>query len=189
MNRRTLLTAVIGCGVGTVAGCTSVGGKTPLAHEEQSDEAGALLRFSENDDDVMTLQLQEQYLDEREREYYPFRISTWQPDGVRLSSLRLEFRSPPRSSGFSPAGIHLREEDHAGYVELHRDSDDPSTTVLEMPDVADIGHGSVSVHILLSGDDARDQQELWMGVEAGLSSEGLVGTEYSANGETTLEVP
>lgn len=186
-RRRYLATSVAIAGL--TAGCASVRGETPLAAEEAVDRTSAALRFAEDGKDVLKVQLQKLFTDDERREYYPFRISTWQREGVRLSSLRLAFRSPPHSSGFSPAGIHLSEDGHAGAATLTRDGDDPSTTILDVPDVGDIGRGSVVVRLLLSDDRTRDPQELWVRVEAALSTDGIVGPRYSASGDLTVEFP
>lgn len=175
--------------VGATAGCTFARDEVRLAADDEHDDSSALLRFSEDGEEVLTVTLQKQFTGDDRREYYPFRISTWQRDGLGLASLRLEFRSPPHASGFSPAGIHLREDGHADRATLARDGDDPSTTVLDMPDVADIGHGSVVVRLLLSADRTRDPQELWTRVEATLSADGVVGAAYRATGDVTVAFP
>lgn len=191
MLRRYYLALSAGI-AGATAGCASVRGGTSLVSDEEIDDASALLRFRKSDEegkDVLKVHVQKQFTGKEEKKYYPFRVSTWQRGDVKLSSLRLKFRSPPHASGFSPAGIHLREDGHAEKATLYRDDDDPSTTVLELPDIGDIGHGSVIVRLLLSGDHTQDPQELWIRVEADLSTDSIKETDYSATGDTTVEFP
>lgn len=193
MNRREYLAAGTVL-TGALAGCASVSRERPLQGEKTIDESrrgSATLRFTDDneDEDLFRVHVQKRYGSEERRIYYPFRVSTWQPDGYRLTSLGLQFRSPPYPTGFSPAGIALQEDGHADKAILSRKNDDPSTTVLDFPDVSAIGRGSVVVNILLTADEGQDPQELWSRMEATLSAEGVFGRQYSARGETTLEVP
>ncbi|ELZ17098.1 hypothetical protein C476_16215 [Natrinema limicola JCM 13563] len=153
------------------------------------DDGSVILPFSENGEDVFRIQFQKQFIDDEKREYYPFFVASWQPAGIRLDSLRLEFRSPPYTAGFSPAGISLREDAHAYKATLSQDGDDPSTTILDMPDTTDIGRGSVRANLLLAGAHEQNPQELWIGTEATLSDDGFWRTEYSATGDFTVEFP
>ena len=147
------------------------------------------INFEEDGEDVLKVQLLKQFSGDDRLEYYPFLVASWQRDGVRLDALRLKFRSPPITGGFSPAGISLREDAHAHKATLSRHGDDPSTTILELPDTSDIGHGSVSVRLLLAGDRSQDPQELWIRAEGALSSDEILGGDYRASGEFTVEVP
>ena len=179
--------------VGTTAGCSSVRGERSLVSDEEIDDTSALLLFRESrtdGNDVLNVHLQKQFTDAEPREYYPFWIAaTRQREDVRVSSLRLTFRSPPRVSGFSPAGIHLREDGHAEKATLYQHGDNPSTTVLDLPDIDDIGRGSVVANLLLTGDQTQDPQELWMRVEAILSTDSVTEPDYSATGDITVEFP
>ncbi len=189
MNRRRYL-ATSGLMTIPLAGCTTVGGETPLTADDViEDDGSVILPFSENGENVLRVQFQKQFTDDGKREYYPFFIASWQPDGIRLDSLRLKFRSPPYTAGFSPAGISLREEAHAYKATLSQDGDDPSTTILDMADTTDIGRGSVRMDLLLAVDHEQDPQELWIGTEATLSDDGFWGTDYSATGNFTVEFP
>lgn len=188
MNRRhylALSTAVSG----TLAGCTVLRSTPALAATEEIDERNALLRFQAANEDVLTVNLKKLFLDRETREYYPFRVSTWQRDGVELSSLQLRFRSPPHSSGFSPAGIALREGSHADRATLSQEGDDPSTTVVDMPDLAGIGHATVDIGFLLTADHEQDPQRLWMRCEASLSADSLRRSGYRADGDLTVAFP
>ncbi|WP_337652752.1 hypothetical protein [Halomontanus rarus] len=189
MNRRQYL-ATGGLIAVPLAGCTTVGGETRLTAGDVIEDGGSVvLPFSENGEDVLRIQFQKQFTGDEKREYYPFFVASWQPDGVRLDSLQLEFRSPPHTAGFSPAGISLREDAHAHKATLSQDGDNPSTTILDMPDTTDIGHGSVKVDLLLTTDREQDPQELWIGTEATLSTDSFWGTDYSATGDFTVEFP
>ncbi|SDC39417.1 hypothetical protein [Natrinema hispanicum] len=189
MIRRNYLAASGLLTVG-IAGCTRVRGETQLtADDVVADDSSATLPFETDGEDVLSIQLQKQFLDGEKREYYPFYVSSWQRDGVRLDSLRLEFRSPPYTSGFSPAGISLQADAHAHKATLSRDEDDPSTTILNVLETTDIGHGSVVVQLLLSADHTQDPQKLWIGAEATLSSDSLLGADYRATGDVTVEFP
>ena len=173
-----------------VAGCTGVKGKTQLTPEDVvTDSSSSILPFSKGGEHVLNIQFQKQFHNDEKPEYYPFYISSWQRDGVRLDSLRLEFRSPPYTGGYSPAGISLREGAHAYKATLSQDGDDPSTTILDMPDTTDIGRGSVKADLLLAVDHEQDPQELWIGTEATLSDDGFWRTEYSATGDFAVEFP
>jgi len=186
MNRRQYL-AASGLMAVPLAGCTSVGGETRLTADDViEDDGGVVLPFSENGEDLFRIQFQKQFTDDEKREYYPFFVTSWQPDGIRLDSLRLKFRSPPSTAGFSPAGISLREGDHAYKATLSQDGDNPSTTILDMPDTTGIGHGSVKTDFLLAGDHEQNPQELWIGTEAALSDDGFWRTNYSATGDFTV---
>ena len=188
VNRRRYL-AFSAVASGVLAGCTSVRGETPLASESEVEDTSAVIRFRDDGEEILRVQLQKQHRGEERRDYYPFWIATWQPEGVEVSSIRYEFRSPSYTSGFSPAGISLREDGHAKYATLSQDGDDPSTTVLDLPDVTEIGRGSVKVDLLLTDDPQQDPQELWIGAEAELSADGLLGSSYSATGDVTVEFP
>ena len=185
MNRRQYLSATVAV---VTAGCTGMSSETHLTPGDASEHgSSAVLPFSDGDDDVLRIQFDKQFTGDEKRDYYPFFISTLQPNGDRIDSLRLEFRSPPHTSGFSPAGIALREDAHAHKATLSQDGDDPSRTVLDLPDTTDIGRGSVKVNLLLEGD--REPQQLWIRAEATLSSDGLLGSNYSATGELTVAFP
>ena len=189
MIRRDYLTASGLLTVG-VAGCTGVKGKTQLTPEDVvTDSSSSILTFSKGGEHVLNIQFQKQFHNDEKPEYYPFYISSWQRDGVRLDSLRLEFRSPPYTGGYSPAGISLREDAHAHKATLSRDGDDPSTTILDLSDTTDIGHGSVVVDLLLSADHAQNPQELWIGTEATLSSDSFLEADYRATGDFTVKFP
>lgn len=189
MRRRHYLaaSAVV---AGSLAGCAGVRGETPLIAEEPiKDGSSAVLPFTADGEDVFKVQLQKQVTNGDERTYFPFFIASWQRDEVMIDSLRLTFRSPPMTSGFTPAGIALREGGHADRATLSRDGEDPSVTIVDLPDTADIGGGSVRVDLLLERDAGQDPQELRIGSTAALSSDGLFGTDYHASGEMTVEFP
>ncbi|WP_226007780.1 hypothetical protein [Natrinema salinisoli] len=191
MDRRRYLalSAVIS---GTTAGCTSVGGKTSLSSNTETNDSHGLLRFrkdNETGEEIARVQIVKLSINDEERDHYPFRISTWQQEGIRLSSLRLKFRSPPYEPGFSPPGIYLREGHHAEKADLYRDEDDSSTTVVDLPDTSDIGDGSISLQFLLTGDQTQDPQQLFVGAEASLSTDDIIETGYSATGDITIEFP
>ena len=173
-----------------MAGCTAMARETHLTPEEPIEHGTSLvLPFTENGEDVLRLQLDKQFTDEKARSYYPFFISTLQPAGDDIKSLTLQFRSPAHPLSDSPAGIALRDDAHAYKAELLQDNDDPSTTILSLPDISEIGQASVRLNLLLERDHEQDPQELWIGVSADLSSEGLVGTHYRASGELTVAFP
>jgi len=187
MNRRQYLAASGLVAVGT-AGCTAVRGETHLSPEDViSHGSSVVVPFSHDGEDVLRFQLDKQFPVDEERSYYPFFISTLQPAGNQIDSLRLRFRSPPH--GGSPAGISLREGDHAHKATLSQDEPNPSITILDLPDTADIGQASVKVNLLLEGDHDQEPQELWIQVEAALSSNSLLGADYSAAGDFTVEFP
>ena len=189
MNRREYLAASGVLAVGT-AGCTAVEGETHLTPEDVIEHGGSVvLPFSDAGDDVLRFQFDKQFSGDEFREYYPFFISTLQPSGDRIDSLRVEFRSPAHTAGFSPAGIALREDAHAHKAALSQDGDDPSITILDLPDTTDIGRSSVRVNFLLEGDTEQAPQELQMNIQASLSSTGLLGTDYNARGDLTVEFP
>ncbi len=189
MNRRQYL-SVTGLVAVSTAGCTGVSGETHLTPDDVIEHGPSIvLPFSDDGDDVLRIQLNKQFTGDEQRDYYPFSVSTLQPKGDQIDSLRLEFRSPPHTSGFSPAGVSLREDAHAHKATLSQDGDDPSTTILDLPDTADIGRASVKVNLLLEGDDEQDSQQLWIRAEAALSSDSLLGSDYSATGDVTVEFP
>ena len=189
MNRRRFLAASGGVAVST-SGCTAVRGERQLTTEDVIEhESSVVLPFTDGGEDVLQIQLDKQYTGDEQRGYYPFSISTLQPAGDRIDTLHFEFRSPPHTDGFSPAGISLREDAHAHKARLSRDGDDPSTTILALPDTTEIGRASVKVDLLLEGDHERDSQELWIRVEAVLSSDSPLGTDYEASGDLTVEFP
>lgn len=189
MRRRQYL-AVGTVLAGSVAGCSGVQGETPLAADEPIvDDSSAVLPFTADGEDVFKVQLQKQFTGDEPRTYYPFFIASWQRDGVSIDSFRLSFRSPPATAAFVPAGIALREGGHADRATLSRDGEDPSETVVELPDTTDIGGGSVRVDLLLERDDRQVPQELRIGAVAGLSADGLFGSDYRASGELTVEFP
>ncbi len=189
MNRRKYL-VVSGLVAASTGGCTAVNRETHLTAGKIIEHGkSAVLPFRDDGEDILRLQIDKQYTGDEKRDYYPFFISTLQPDGHQLDSLRLKFRSPPHSSGFSPAGIALREDGDANKATLSQDGDDPSTTVIDLPDTTDIGQASVVIHLLFAGHHAESPQQLWMNAEAELSSDSLLGTDYSATGDFTLEFP
>lgn len=189
MNRRRYLAAA-GLMAVPLAGCTTVSGETRLTADEViEDGRSVVLPFSEDGEDVLRIQVRKQFTDDKTRGYYGFYVTSWQPDGVRLDSLQLKFRSPPYTAGFSPAGIALREDAHAHKATLSQDGDDPSTTVLDMPDTTDIGYGSVRANLLLAIDHEQDPQELWIGTEATLSDDSFWSGNYIATGDVTVEFP
>lgn len=190
MNRRQYLTASGLLAVST-AGCTAaVGGETHLTPEDViKHEGSVVLPFSDDGEDVLRIQLDKQFSGDETREYYPFFISTLQPAGDQIDSLRFQFRSPPHTGGFSPAGIALREDAHAHKATLSQDGDNPSTSIVDLPDIGDIGRASVRVNLLLEHNSEQASQELWIKVEASLSSDSLLGTDYSATGDLTVEFP
>lgn len=189
MRRRQYL-AVSGLVAVSTAGCTAVRGETQLRAGDVVEHGGSVvLPFSDDGEDVLRFQLDKQFTGDERRDHYPFFISTLQPAGNQIDSLRVTFRSPPHTGGYSPAGISLREDDHAHKATLSQDGDNPSTTILDLPDTTAIGQASVKVNLLLEGDHGQNPQELWMGVEAELSSHSLLGTDYSATEDLTVEFP
>ena len=185
MQRRTYLALSAGV-AGAAAGCMSASGETSLLPNEDIDDSGGTLRFSEDGEDVFTVRLQHQFTDPDEHEYYPFRVSTWQADDLTLDSWRLQFRSPPQASAYSRAGIYLREDAHAHLATLSQDGEDPSITVLDLPETSSIGEGTVTVRLLLAADPSQDPHELWMHVEAVLEGNGLLDGSYTADGHITI---
>lgn len=187
MNRRKYL-AFSGTMTAAVAGCTALGRGRKITGDP-SDEDSSVLAFTEEDEPILRIQLTKQFSDDVEREYYPFFIASWQPDGVQLDSLELRFRSPPNSAGFIPAGISLQEGAHADKATLAREEVDPSTTIVDLPETSDIGRGSVRIDLLLRGDQTQNPQELWIQAKATLSSEGFFGSEYDVRGDYTIAFP
>ena len=189
MNRRQYLATSGLIAVGT-AGCTAVGGETHLTPEDVIEHGSSVvLPFSDDGVDVLRIQLDKQFSGDDKREYYPFFVSTLQPAGDQIETLSIKFRSPPHTAGFSPAGISLRADAHAHKARLSQDGDNLSTTILELPDTTAIGQASVRVNLLLEGDLDQTPQELWIRVEAVLSSNSLLEPDYSATGELTVEFP
>ena len=189
MNRRKYLVAS-GLVAASIAGCTGVDREAHLTADEMVKHGtSVVLPFRDDGEDILRLQIDKQFTGDENREYYPFFVSTLQPDGHQIDSLRLKFRSPPHTSGFSPAGIALREDGHAHKATLSQHGEDPSTTLIELPDTADIGEGSLVVNLLLEGNHAEDPQHLWINIGAELSSNGLLGTDYSATGDLTVGFP
>ena len=122
------------------------------------------------------------------RRHHPIQITaTSQRSGIRISSLRYSFRSPPHSGGFTPAGISPNEDGHTHLADIRRKSDDPSTTVIELSDFEDAyGDGTIDLEILAADDADRKSRDLWVRVESTLESDGFSGEQYTVRGETTL---
>lgn len=189
MHRRSYLVAS-GVVVASTAGCTAINRETHLTADEIVEHGTSIvLPFSDDGEEKLRLQFDKQFTGDENRDYYPFFISTLQPDGQQIDSLRLKFRSPPHSSGFSPAGIALREDGHADMATLFQDGNDPSTTVIDLPDTADVGQGSAVINLLFEGNHDEAPQRLWIQVQAVLSSDSRLGTEYSATGDLTVAFP
>ena len=188
MNRRKYLGSLAGGAAVGLAGCTALGSETALTVSEQKDRHGTDLLFSDGDGDVLGVVFQHHFQNDDARRHYPIQIrATSQRSGIRISSVRYSFRSPPRSGGFSPAGVSLNEDGHAHLADLRRKSDDPSTTVIELSDFEDAyGNGTLVLEILAADEAARQPQDLWVRVESTLESDGLSGEQYTAGGETTL---
>jgi hypothetical protein len=191
MDRRKYLGALAGGTAVGLAGCTALGGETALTVSEEKDRHGTDLLFSDGDGDVLGVVFQHHFRNDDARRHYPIQIrATSQRSGIRISSVRYSFRSPPRSGGFSPAGISLNEDGHAHLADLRRKSDDPSTTVIELSDFEDAyGNGTLVLEILAAGEAARQPQDLWVRVESILESDGFSGEQYTARGVTTLTLP
>lgn len=188
MRRRGFLAGTAVSCLGMFGGCTAVGSETHLRAEVERTDSRETLRFGEGDEDVASVSLRRMYDRGERRRYYPFRVSTWQREDLRLSSLKLAFRSPPHSSGFTPAGISLNEDGHAGRADIYRKDEDASTTVVELSDLEGIGKGSVGLDLLVSG-DTEAEQRLWTRASGSLTGDGLVGDDYSVRGDMTLDLP
>ena len=190
MNRRNYLGSLAGGAAVGLAGCTALGSGTALTVSEEKDRNGRNLLFSEGDGNVLGVVFRHFWSDDARR-HYPIQIrATSQRSGIRISSVRYSFRSPPHSGGFSPAGISLNEDGHAHLADLRRKSDDPSTTVIELSDFEDAyGNGTLELEILAADEADRQPQDLWVRVESTLESDGFSGEQYTARGETTLTLP
>ena len=189
MDRRHFLSISGVAAAGGLAGCTAYGRPAKLTGELDEEGRNTILRFPKDGEDVLRVQVIRQYADDAELAHYPFFIATWQPDGIRVDSLELHFRSPSHTDGFTPAGISLREGAHAAYATIRRDDPDPSTTIVNLPDTEDIGQGSVRVDLLLARDTQQDPQELWIRADASLSGDGFIRDGYRARGQFTMTVP
>ena len=187
MKRRQWL-AVSGVLAGSVAGCTGLGRTVELTPEEPPEDS-TNLGFYDANEERFRLQVIQQGPDDPEAAFYRFFMATWQPDGTRVDSLTLRFRSPPTSSGYNPAGISLNEGAHADRATIYQEDEDPSTTVIELADTTDIGRGSVRVDCVLEGDREDGPQQLWIGTEATCSADGLLETTYRASGALTVTFP
>jgi hypothetical protein len=187
MDRRTYLGSLAGGATIGLAGCTALGSETALTVSEETNSHGTDLLFSD-DDVVLAVGFQRHFQNDDARRHYPIQITaTSQRSGVRISSLRYSFRSPPHSGGFTPAGISLNEDGHAHLADIRRKSDDPSTTVIELSNFEDAyGDGTLELEILAADDADRQSQDLWVRVESTLESDGFSGEQYTARGETTL---
>ena len=190
MNRRKYLGSLAGGAAVGLAGCTALGSETALTVSEEKDRNGTDLLFSDGDGNVLGVVFRH-FQNDDARRHYPIQIrATSQRSGIRISSLRYSFRSPPHSGGFSPAGISLNEDGHAHLADLRRKSDDPSTTVIELSDFKDAyGNGTLELEILAADEADRQPQDLWVRVESTLESDGFSGEQYTARGETTLTLP
>ena len=187
MDRRTYLGALAGGAAIGLAGCTALGSETALTMSEETNSHGTDLLFSDGDV-VLAVGFQRRFQNDDARRHYPIQLTaTSQRSGIRISSLRYSFRSPPHSGGFTPAGISLNEDGHAHLADIRRKSDDPSTTVIELSDFEDAyGSGTLELEILAADDADRQSQDLWVRVESTLESEGFSGDQYTASGETTF---
>ena len=187
MDRRKYLGSLAGGAAVGLAGCTALGSGTALTVSEEKDRNGTDLLFSDGDGNVLGVVFRH-FQNDDTRRHYPIQIrATSQRSGIRISSVRYSFRSPPHSGGFSPAGISLNEDGHAHLADLRRKSDDPSTTVIELSDFKDAyGNGTLVLEILAADEAARQPQDLWVRVESALESDGFSGEQYTARGETTL---
>ena len=190
MDRRKYLGALAGGTAVGLSGCTALGSETALTVSEEKDRNGTDLLFSDGDGNVLGVVFRH-FQNDDARRHYPIQIrATSQRSGIRISSVRYSFRSPPHSGGFSPAGISLNEDGHAHLADLRRKSDDPSTTVIELSDFEDAyGNGTLVLEILVADEAARQPQDLWVRVESTLESDGFSGEQYTARGETTLTLP
>ena len=187
MDRRTYLGALAGGAAIGLAGCSALGSETALTVSEETNSHGTDLLFSDGDV-VLAVGFQRHFQNDDARRHYPIQLTaTSQRSGIRISSLRYSFRSPPHSGGFTRAGISLNEDGHAHLADIRRTSDDPSTTVIELSNFEDAyGDGTLELEILAADDADRQQQDLWVRVESTLESDGFSGEQYTARGETTL---
>ena len=111
MDRRTYLGSLAGGAAIGLAGCTVLGSETALTMSEETNSHGTDLLFSDGDV-VLAVGFQRRFQNDDARRHYPIQITaTSQRTGIRISSLRYSFRSPPHSGGFTPAGISLRSEE------------------------------------------------------------------------------
>ena len=192
MDRRKYLGSLAGGAAVGLAGCTALGSETALTLSEETNRHGTDLLFSDGDGEVvLAVGFQRHFQNDDARRHYPIQITaTSQRSGIRISSLRYSFRSPPHSGGFTPAGISLNEDGHAHLADIRRKSDDPSTTVIELSNFEDAyGNGTLVLEILAADEAARQPQDLWVRVESTLKSDGFSGEQYTARGETTLTLP
>ena len=188
MDRRKYLGFLAGGAAVGLAGCTALGSETALTVSEEKDRNSTDLLFSDGDGNVLGVVFQRHFQNDDARRHYPIQIrATSQRSGIRISSVRYSFRSPPHLGGFSPAGISLNEDGHAHLADLRRKSDDPSTTVIELSDFEDAyGNGTLVLEILAANEADSQSQDLWVRVESTLESDGFSGEQYTARGETTL---
>lgn len=187
MRRRAVLAAT-GAAVGSLAGCTAVTGERRLSGDDEVDDRTAVIHFSEDGETLFRLQIVKQFPGEEARTYYPFSVTTWQEDGLRLDSLTLEFRPAPNSGSTAP-GIHLREDAHADRVSMSQTDAVPPSTVLELADTSEIGDGSVRVNLLAAADERDGSHGVSVRTAAELSSTGLLGPDYTADDQLWLRFP
>lgn len=189
MDRRAYL-ATGALVAGTTAGCTLFRERKQL-RADAPDDSGVrvVLPFTSNGEDVLRVELVKQDAPREEPVYYPFIITMWRRDDVWLDDLRFSFRSPPDADGISPAGIALRDAGRQHAATFRQTRADPSTTVLDIPNTTDIEGDSLTFQLLLASDPRQSPQELWVRVEAELSSREFVGPLFEAQGEMTVEFP
>lgn len=194
MRRRDVLAAVGSVGVVATAGCSSVGSTTLTnPDEEQTNDGEVNLNFrTESGENVATLTImpgRQRYSGHRGPEI-PVKIALTHGDATKIESVRLDLRAPPSSTGGGvPAEVAFTTpfaKPHPS-IELYTDPDDVST-ILEIPDTAEQGDGTMVFDFLLTG--VRDATtELSVDATMELSEDGVLGQNYTLEGLALVPLP
>jgi hypothetical protein len=174
-----------------MAGCAGLGSETiSNPTEDQASARETTLAFQSDDGNQvakLTVRTAEQRYSRHGGQQIPVDIAITHPEKTTVTDLLLSLRAPPAGRGVTEVALETPFGTPHPSLDLYAAPDD-AASVLAVDDMGDYGDGTVLFKFLLLGaDDAVS--ELAVDAEVGLTESGMLGTEYTLEGQTLVPLP
>jgi hypothetical protein len=190
VNRRGYLTAVCSAGVVATAGCSSLAGDQTLSEptvNTESDGRKALI-FTSNDEEVghfgvdgnvesNLITLSTEIWHQEGTSVQSIKLRIWMPETATETPAEVAVVSPVEGDSSPPPSVALYTPDQA------------LGTIIEITDLDDLADETISTLHLLVNPRAETATTLNIHATIELSESGVLGSDYTLDGELQLAYP
>lgn len=190
MKRRTLLGSVAGLGAGMLAGCTGLQGSQALFNPDISrDDSEVVMAFGEAGNHVARSTIMYDGNPPGSEMVASLKLRMWHREGTTVDTLQVRLRDAVPGPE-PPPSVFLAVPENTGFPEVNLyTTTDGSARVIEIPDLGELGGGTFGLDFFVVPHTDRRPVPVWLSMDARLTEEGVLGSEYSLEGTTDIEIP